>query len=273
MQIVWRGETWGAFGSDVQVVEAPGLEDIDATAQSSDGGGMDGSSVMPVWQKPLEFTVKLVVFADTTADMADAMDTLKAKTAPLGSDRASVWPLVYTIDGQEARTVFARVVRRSPPTAFDTSDRYQAAEVLVSFECPEPITYIAEQTSDELAVGDTVAIDCAGWVPSQRWSVTFTGPLTNPQISSNAVAGWCVRYTGVALGAGDSLTIDLAPRSVDLALTIDAVTSDPSAYMDGGSGSNRPPVWFPIVPGAQTITFDADAGAGSCVFSWREAKP
>lgn len=267
MQITWRGETWGTdVSSDVQVLEAPGLEDW-GTSSSSMGGFGDGGATPVTWQKPGSFTVSLLLLAETDAAMAVLLDGVKAVTQH-NDDRYTTFPLVYTIAGQDPLTVYARAVNRTPPTDMQTRDRFRACNVLIQFESDDPLTYTAQQTSAALDRGDTLSITGEGWAPSMRWTATIEGPVVNPQISSSLDASAVVRYVGTVAG-GETLVLAVTPRS--RTHHKDGVSVYPA--MDGGASSGRPPQWFPIVAGAQTLTFNGTSGAGTCTFAWREAKP
>lgn len=279
MIVTFNGQTWGTHnpGQDgTYVLRAPGLEGWSVAAGSMTNN-RDGATVAVSRINPRAFTITLLVLQDDYSGMASAMSTLMTALYP-SDDRTALLPLTFTLDGQSARTVFARVTDVQLPTEFATNDRYRSAEVVVAFESPDPQTYTtAAGTEVSLDPTDTVAP--AGTIASSegRWQAVIAGPATNPQLASSIASTAVARYVGT-IASGSNLVLHVSPGYLLAKVVTDADLADveiigvgTNAYesMDrGASASNRPPFWFPITSGSQTITYTTASGAGVCTFTY-----
>ena len=117
MKIAYEGQTWNtSTESDVQVTNATGIEEWATSAATIGGSGTAaGAPTSGGFGRPNTFTVDLTVFADSDEAMATAIDAIKAATMP-AANKLEARPLTYTLNGQEDRTVFVRVLTRSPAT-------------------------------------------------------------------------------------------------------------------------------------------------------------
>ncbi len=275
MIATYRDHTVGTFGEPVQITAAPGLEDYSADAPAVTGAS-DGASAGPLRLRPRSWMLDLVVLGDSAEEVNDELDDLYAAWLP-DDDRTAQHPFDFTIEGQDPRTLFARCTGIQVGTAFDTADRRIAASVQVAFEALDPQAYAEPVETDPLDPSDTTVI--VGTLPSSepRWKLVVSGPSTNPQIASSIGAWAVVRYVG-EVGEGESLVLDVSPRGLvtklvdttDLADYTDReVGENVYGSLDGGAAaSNRPPQWFPLDLGSQTITFSASAGAGTAELTY-----
>lgn len=98
-----------------------------------------------------------------------------------------------------------------------------------------------------------VQADNAGSAPT--WPlVTFAGPLTNPAVR---IEGGPQLLLAMTLAAGEEVVIDTATRAV----TMGGYTR--RAFLSGD--------WFPLAPGASSVLFTADDGAGTMTLAYRDA--
>lgn len=282
--VAWASQTWdewdGSSQPDVFVLGLEGIEDIEAAAAALAGGGQDGAAVSQATLSPLGFTARLLVLADDNDDMAAKLDDLKPAIQPDATESRQTAPFVYTIDGQDARSVFARVLKRSIGTIFDAEDRMRACEILVQYEVPDPMTYGAEGMFEFEAPG-THAWTGEGWAWSKRWTLEVYGPASNIELTHPALPAATARYTGPTIPDGDVLVIrragphalvtkQTAVESID---DVETIGHSVYRYFDGGEfGAGRPPQWLEVGPGSQSVHVDWD-GAGTAIFRWREAKP
>ena len=265
MIVSWKGQTWGTFGTDFQVLAIQGIENR-ALVAANVSGGIDGAGAAPTFSDIGSFVVDLIVFADSDADMAANLAAIYAVTWGT-TDRVTEDPFDFTIEGQDELTVFARVVNRSVPTDFETRDRYRACRMQIAYEATDPMVYGAEVEVTGLASGDDVVI-AGGWAPSQRWRWIGHGALTNPRLTlaTDGYDNQVLRYEGV-VADGHDLLVESTPHS--LVTTVDAVNK--FDLFDGGT-PNAAAQFFSLLPG-QTLTYSAASGAGDASFRYRPARP
>jgi hypothetical protein len=87
------------------------------------------------------------------------------------------------------------------------------------------------------------------------WSVTFTGPVTNPRIE-NQLTGDTLEFTGTVPG-GSSLTVGSLNRTVQL----DGVSR--YQWLDVRSQ------WFDLEPGSTQVRITAESGTGQATLTFR----
>lgn len=260
----WKAQTWGAFGADVQVLALPGIEDR-ALRSTSITGGMDGGVPAPQTADIGAFVADLLIFGDSDEDMAANLAAIYAVSWGT-TDGITEDPFDFTLEGQDTLTVFARVVKRSVPTEFETADRYRACRLQIAFEATDPMVY-GEEVETALEVDDDLTI-AGGWAPSQRWTWTAHGAVTNPRLTLETT-GYddqilrCVR----SVVGGTDLLVESTPHS--LVTTVADV--DRFDDFDGGN-TNVGAQFFKLLPG-QTLTYSAASGTGDAVFSYRPARP
>lgn len=276
MKVEFRSETWGTDSTDhVQVLAAPGIENFTADPRNLSGPG-DGASTGALALQPLPFVLTLLVLADDADDMATKLAPIRAAMWPT-TDRSAEYPLRFTVDGEDPKTVFARCVQQDIPSEFTTADRYLAATCNFAMEANDPVTWGNEVTV-ALDPAETVVITGTVDATAIRWRASIAGAVTNPQLSSSIASSAVVRYVG-SVASGSHLVLDRHHRSLltktcttaQLA-TVDTYGVGTHVYgaLDGGaSASSRPPQWFPLSDGAQTITYATTSGTGVCTFTYR----
>jgi hypothetical protein len=283
MLATYKGHTIGAHGSPVQIASATGLEDFASDAPALPADGRDGAHPAPMRSRPRSWILDCTVFADTPDQLAAELDTLHAAWLP-AADRLEQTPFDFTLTGQAERTLFARCTAIQVGTSFETADRYRAAHVQIGFEALDPQAYGPEITIGPLDPGDSFEV--VGTLPhlEPRWKLVVDGPVTLPQIASSigpwAVVRWGSTNDGaIPLVSGRSLVLDVSPKGL-IARRLPSVDVDDyrsrdvgeNAYpqLDGGAAARkRPPQWFPLVPGTQTITYSAYSGSGTATFTYR----
>lgn len=87
------------------------------------------------------------------------------------------------------------------------------------------------------------------------WTITFTGPVTNPRIE-NTSTGQRLEFTGSVPG-GSTLTVGSLNRNVQL--------DGASRYQFLGVRSQ----WFDIPPGSTPLRITAESGTGSATLTYR----
>lgn len=268
MQVTWRGQTWGVYGSSTIVKTSNGLEDFKGQAANLAGQG-HGATRSPLWQTPGGWILELTVFADSDAAMAAELDAIRAVTAG-GSDPMAEYPFDFTMPGEVTKTAFAYVTDRQIPTDWTSHDRLDGVTLQIAFEATDPMIYGAEVV--KVFENDEVwSFTSPGWVPSERWQWVVPGPATYPRITwSNGTDQAVVRLGQGFVDTGENLNVNLKPRS--LVTTVGGTIYNRYGYFDGGN-TNVPPPWFRIPPGAQTITFHAATGGAESTFRYRPAMP
>ena len=89
------------------------------------------------------------------------------------------------------------------------------------------------------------------------WTITFTGPVTNPRIE-NTATGQRLEFTGTVPG-GSTLTIGSLNRVVQL---------DGSSRYQWLATSSQ---WFDLPPGVTPLRISAESGTGSATLTFRSA--
>lgn len=137
------------------------------------------------------------------------------------------------------------------------------AVLSVDLKLADPF-YYGTVATHTFSPGDTFTMANPGDDTSPtNLQITLTGPLTNPSLSNAATTPpVVVSYTG-AIGSGETVVLDVAaPRavsSVGPTLVNSKITASGSLW------------WMEMFPGNNAITFDADAGSGTCEISYRPA--
>jgi hypothetical protein len=141
--------------------------------------------------------------------------------------------------------------------------RYGAEEHRESCGLPKPgpgVTFpLAFPLSFGKPAGGSMALVNAG--TATAWPVwTVTGPCVRPVIRNNSGVGKRLAF-GLRLGVNDTLTVDVAARTVRL-----GGASRRSALLPGSS-------WFGLPPGTTVIGFDAQDPTESATLTavWRDA--
>ena len=182
MKVEYRDETWGADAADhVQVLAAPGLENFTADPRNLSGPG-DGASAGVLALQPMPFVLSLLVLADDADDMATKLAPIRAAMHPTTNHTAE-YPLRFTVDGEDPKTVFARCVQQDIPSEFTTADRYLAATCNFAMEANDPVTW-GDEVTVTLDPSETAAITGTVDTMAARWKATIAGAVTNPRLSS-----------------------------------------------------------------------------------------
>ena len=251
-----------------------GLDDRDFDI-SSLVGGFDGGTQSSSFAEPRAWIDVLDLSAANGAGWQDLRDDLMRATA---SSAVGTYEIHHRDD---VWTLFARVTTRTIPRDANAMERHYG-EAQVGFETADPMAYGPTDDITFTGTSDSEIIDSPGWSDSYRWKWVVPGPVTNPQISSSLDSSAVIRYVG-SVGSTDNLVVELFPRGqvpgyiakivadADLAHYATTGIGDP-AYgdLDGGAyGSARPPQWFPIPGGEQTISYASTSGSGGSTFTWR----
>lgn len=143
----------------------------------------------------------------------------------------------------------------------------------LSWEWGDPYGYdLDPQISAALAPGATHIASSVGNWDSSRVKVTFNGPITSPGISTDAVDGGQILFPDLVLGTGQQIVTDhhlwtgqtlRSNHFTDRELAATALGAGPSA-------TSPPYVFFPILPGTQTLTVHG-TGAGNVVVQFYDA--
>lgn len=267
MQVTWRGNTWGAYGSSTIVKSANGLNDFRAQAANLAGQG-HGATRSPLWQTPGGWTLELTVFADSDAEMGSTLDAIRAVTAG-DADPMAEYPFTWEAPGEVPRTAFAYVTDRQIPEDWTTHERLDGLTLLLVFEATDPMIYGAEVVHD-FENDEVWSFTAAGWAPSERWRWVVPGLAKYPRITwSNGDVQGVLRLGQGQVNNGQNLVWDSKPRA--LVSTVGGPMFNRYGWFDGGNTNVLPPK-LRILPGAQTITFHAQTG-DECTFRYRPAMP
>lgn len=256
----WLGATWGADGTDIEVLSAPGLEDR-ALSGANLSGGIDGAVAAPKFAQIGAFVIQLLVLADSDEDMAEKLESIYAVTWGT-QDKTAENPLTFTLPGHAPLTVYAAVTNRQVPTSFEDNLRARACTIPIAFEASDPMVYGAAVTT-ELTDGTVVPI-VGGWAPSERWKWIAHGPDTDPTLtlSTDGHADQILRLNH-AVSSGQNVLVDVTPHSQKN--TVGGI--DHLDWFDGGDDGILPQ-FFKLLPG-QTLRFNGADGS----FTYRPAKP
>lgn len=277
----WNGVYFGDDGThdNYPLIDSPGLHDLGFSSTLLNGGAGDGGAVTPQWADARAWVTSVdLVDPDPDAWMV-RRDALAAATS-IANSRFDEAPYVSTHRGV-ARTVFARVTKRMiPRDAVAVEDGVAVAQI--AYAGMDPVIYGAEADIVFADGNDTqtaVHTD-EGWVPSKRWNLVVPGPITNPVLSSDIDPTAVVRYIG-SVASGHHLVVRMMPRRVGQIITKIVTTAelpDFATYgvgvnvygdMDGGSGSNRPPQFFPITVGDAITLSSTAGGSAGATLTWR----
>ena len=158
----------------------------------------------------------------------------------------------------KSAAALAQLVSNLEPTMTGPARATLGADLLLS----DPFFYGAPQ-SQSFALATPVSVVNAGDDPTTGYgcSVTFTGPLTNPQLtnSSTSPAVW-VKYGG-SIGAGDSVVLSVRDFSATLTSTGGNVVGNVTH-----SGARQ---WFGLPVGSSTVTLSASGGSGSASLTYQ----
>ncbi len=274
----WNGLTFGHDGTDEDYpLEAtPGTYDANAGGENL-AGGFGGAAVVPLFDRPARWSTRVAIRGADDATWRQRRDDLMAATAT-----REILPYVSN-EGSTSYTRFAQVVDRSIPRDSDGEVNHHTV-ASIDFYSPDPKSYGPIETLTFTGTSDSEVVTSDGWAVSERWVWTVPGPVTNPRLSSTAQPGATIRYLGT-IASGLTLVVELLPRgwspgyyakvvaNADVAnFRTPGVGLNAYVNLDGGaSGANRPPQWFGIEPGAQTISYASTSGTGGSTLVWREA--
>lgn len=220
-------------------------------------------------------TVTLVYLVRGTPEAkAAAINALEQHTPVDGVERM----LVVDDDGLGGWFRMARVVARQVPQ--EKHWRHGPVECSVQFICSDPrryrltshtgvaapfttaggVDYPLDYPLDYGAVAATALVAPNEGGTNAPLVVTFTGPLTDPQLSS---PDWRLAFD-LTLAGGESLVVDTADGTALLSGTADRLytirpTSDPLELCT-------------IPPGGTTLTLTAAAGTGTATVTHRDAR-
>lgn len=218
----------------------------------------------------------LAVVGSTAAVLDTKLATLATMGYPLGADEVEL-PLVFQLPGQSKRRVNARLRRRSYPIDISILAGHMS-KVTLQFFATDPRIY--DNTLTTLSISLPVTSGGLGWPVGWPlgWSsstsggatfnnigtfetrpiVTFTGPLTSPNIQ-NVTTGqqWSSIFD---LQSGDQLVVDFAQRTVLL-----NGTASRYSYVTAASS------WWTLIPGNNVLMIGAAAGSGSATVTARSA--
>lgn len=264
----WKTRTWGGWDEDgtlrdVQILAAPGLEDR-ALSAANTTGGRHGAAAAPAFADIGSFVLDMVVSADTDAEMAAKLADVYSVT--WGEDDATAEEQFgFILPGEDRLTVFARFMKRSNPTDFQTRERYRASRLQVAFEATDPTRYGAQVTG-ELAPGVPFEIT-EGWAPTLRWAWTAHGAVSNPRlrITTPGYPDRTIRCVATVPGGQDMAVVS---HPEYLKATVAGV--DAYAAFDNGVSTSTPARIPKLVPG-QTVTYLASGGSAELAY-W-PAKP
>lgn len=247
-----------------ELVSADGLEDLVTSPGLLPSGGRDGRGPAPMWADPGSWVSVVEIYGADTAEWKYRRDQLRKATSSILA-RTTDTPYDMGYGDEAIRTIFARVSKRSIPV--DRAylvDRF--AEAAVAFTASDPLTY-GPITVETLERGEMATITSAGWAPSQRWRWVVHGPAVNPRLtlSVDGFDDQVIRLDG-HVNTGQNLLVESSPD--DLVTTVGGFAR--FGDFDGGS-TLKLAQYFSVQPGEQTVSYDADSGAGDATFTWRTA--
>ncbi len=270
----FNGFTWGDDELDVVTVDGLfGLTVETANVKRSGNGSTPGRARQP----ERTFTMEVELAADTVEAQQVRLDQARAAWAL----RQDPVPLVFQVGGDIAKRIMCRPVRHSIPV--DVRYAFQYLLMAVQFEAADPLIY--SNTSH------TVTTQRAE--PGAGVTVPFTMPLVVPAATSSgsvsapnagtAPANWTARLNGPVLNP--VLTHVEQGRSLNLSgnggLDIPAgqwvdVATDGRHVLLLGTADRRINIrlpesrWFLLNPGVNTLTYEADSGAGTLELTYRD---
>ena len=223
-----------------------------------------------VGQRKLTLSIEI-----DTRNSATAFDDLARAFVPGAPEAPLVFQVPQIAGGIKCR-VYGRPRRRSAPINLEWL--YQLPIVVLELDCTDPRIYADAAT---VHTGRTLAAATGGlawpltfdldwgsfnagtFVADNAGSIqapavfTFHGPLTNPRVE-NLTQGRTMEFL-IALGAGETLTVDTAARTILI-----GGTASRSGALTAASQ------WFHIGT-SDTIRFAASAGTGTLDVVWRSS--
>lgn len=270
----YKGVAWGE-GTDVDVLDIEGLLGFTDTARATQRlthGGRPGISRVT----PRTFTMAVDVPADDSTDLAAALDALAVAWSPSDDEQ----PLTFDLGAGERR-INCRPTRVVMPANYPHSIGF--ASGVIEWEASDPRHYSEDAYDEETARATpgagldppftpplslpaststgSLTLTNAGTAPV-GWTALLEGPLVNPRLT-HVGTGEYLDFSangGLNIASGQSITIDTDDRSVLLA----------------GTGDRRPTLalpestWWLLDPGDNEVRLDADSGAGTVTFTWRD---
>lgn len=276
-QCSYNGLSFGAF-TDVGLTEIEGLSGFDTRSldipKSRQNGAWAGLNLID----ERAFTLSLEVIAPT-APFSTVTAAIATAFGPI-SDPDAQLPLEIRLPGwAESRIIMCRPTKGALP--IDRRFSYHDGQFMFEMTAPDPLLY--SSTLHSASAG--LPTPTAGLTFPVTFNVTFgastggsmsvtnlgnyitaplftiAGPVTNPTISFPA-SGQFMTF-GIALGPSDTLTVDMANRTVLLNGTADR-------YNTIVTGSS----WFGFPPGTWSVgVASTDSAAVAAVFTvqWRDA--
>lgn len=199
-----------------------------------------------------------------------ALETFERFTQMDGVER---WLAVN--DGAGVTMRLARVVARSVP--MDKAFAFGPAECAVQFLCADPRRYSLNAATAAMSApvivgglgyplvypldygtstgGAAVAVNSG--TAAAPFVATFTGPLTNPGLSSSD--GWALRFN-LALAAGETLVVDTKAGTAQLGTADRLYAIAPNSDL---------PEQCQLSPGSSTLSLSAAAGTGGASVTYR----
>lgn len=278
-------EDWGfeyrgfAFGGTSDFLIAPGVTGLvdNPDVQVTDQRRIRRHGLAPGddFMAGRDIVIPIEVTATSSAQWATNLQALKTAfdvDPARGED-----PLVFQVPGVAGggkRRVNARPRGFAAPLDLDWF--YEIPIVTVRFSCTSPDILdntLSSTTSPILAGGAEGAPWPFEWPLSwgtliatsftvtntgtraAQWTATIPGPVTNPRIA-HVGTGRALDLT-IDIPTGQTLTIDSAARTVLL--------DGSNRYSTLAPGS----AWFDLAPGANELSYQADAGTGQLTISHR----
>lgn len=258
-QFTFNGYTFGGIGSDVQILEANGIQDLpDLRTTDATRGYQDGMLYGRDFLNGRTVELKLLVVGGTNPFSTNIANLLAA-TAITGQNATLSWQF----PGEVAKQITCRVRRRQLP--IDVNYQYNYAEVVIQFFAADPRIY--SQTTK--AIGANLPTASGGAIFNATFPLTFgvagsgntavcanngntttypvftiTGPVTNPRVT----CGTSSLEVDVTLTSTDTLTIDTMNRTILL-----------NNSASRRNALNASSAWFALPPGSNLVSYTASA--------------
>lgn len=254
-QHTYNGFTFGDGQNGIDTIEWQGLdmpEIVTHDVPRADGfgafAGLDfygGRSML--------FVGELV--ADDAAAMETASNLLRRAT----NIQTGELPLTFDLPGQPIKRIDCRPRRRRIPVNHRWS--MQSAELAIQFDATDPRFYADAADTVPIALTATGSLPNDGDVET-KWVATISGPVTNPKLT-HVGTGLVLDFSyngGLVVPSGQNLVIDSRARTAVLnGVTNAFIYKQPTDE------------FFPLGAGANSVTFTAAAGTGSCSIEYRDA--
>lgn len=280
-QMQLRDLLWGPSSSYCHAGQIPNWWGVDGmrvhdVARQATHGIRGGRDLLP----SKIITGKVFTWATTRAALNDQVDAFMAGFAPSDDDLPLV---VQFLD--EKRRRYGRPRRAAPDTPqmtrFTSASRY-GTTIAYQFDALDPFIYADTQRSASTqppvpGAGFALPVTLPFTIPAggstgamtvlndgtmaAPWTARIDGPLTLPTIT-HTETGKQLQFTangGLDIPAGDFVLLDSQARSV----------------LYNGVGDRRLTLllstgWFSLVPGNNTVSLAANAGAGTLTIYWRD---